>query len=469
MNNAPPRQKHFSSAQLYTTPTKRRALSESLKDQHRPLRIELVGPGELRGDPRNARVHSERQIQKLAASIGAFGFTNPVLVDGQNRIIAGHCRLAAALRLGLSEVPIIRIMHLTRDQRRALAISDNRIAEESEWNLALLAEELQHLSQVNFDFDVELTGFDTPEIDVILSEKASPQRDDPADEIPAAPSQAGGVTKAGDIWILGAHRILCGDALLEQNYRMLMRAELAQMAFTDFPYNVRVNGHVGGRGKIKHREFEQASGEMTSAEFTEFLTTAYTRMKNATTDGALVYGFMDWRHLPEILAAGTKILGPMKNLCCWVKSNAGQGSFYRSQHELVTVFKNGAGSHRNNIELGKHGRNRSNVWEYAGVNTFKPGRMDELSAHPTVKPIALVMDAIKDCTRRADIVLDPFGGSGTTLLAAERTSRKARLIEIDPLYVDVTITRWQKLTGKTARLAGGQLTFDDLCQKQAAA
>lgn len=245
-----------------------------------------------------------------------------------------------------------------------------------------------------------------------------------------------------------------------------MRSEKAQLVFTDPPYNVAIQGHVGGRGRTKHREFPMGVGEFTPDEFQTFLRTAFHSMRTASVDGSLHYIFMDWRHLHEAIGAGVSVYGALKNLCVWVKSNGGQGSLYRSRHELVLVFKHGTAAHLNNVELGRHGRNRTNVWEYAGVNTFKRGRIEELSAHPTVKPVALVMDAIKDCTRRNDVLLDPFAGSGTTLLAAERTGRQARLIELDPLYVDLTVDRWQKLTGRAARLAGSNRTFDQMRSAQ---
>jgi len=266
-----------------------------------------------------------------------------------------------------------------------------------------------------------------------------------------------------DLWKLRDHRLLCGDACDDTALQMLMGADLASMLFADPPYNVRIAATVG-RGKIKHREFTSASGEMSSAQFTEFLKRWMTLVARYSDNGSIHYVFMDWRHLGEVLAAGNSVYHELKNTVVWVKTNAGQGSFYRSQHELIFVFKNSNAPHQNNIELGRHGRNRSNVWNYAGVNTFRAGRMDELSVHPTVKPVALVADAMRDCSRRGEIVLDPFIGSGTTILAAERIGRRAYGLEIDPLYVDVSIRRWQAFTGRDAVLESTGQTFDEIAE-----
>jgi DNA modification methylase len=241
-----------------------------------------------------------------------------------------------------------------------------------------------------------------------------------------------------------------------------MRGEVADMGIHDPPYNVRVNGHVGGRGRTKHAEFAHASGEMTSERFTRFLTESLSPAANHSVDGAIHYVFMDWGHLAEVFAAGKIAFDELKNLCVWVKTNAGQGSFYRSQHELVLVFKHGTAPHENTFGLGSGGRGRTNVWRYPGVNTFRPGRMDELRMHPTVKPVALVVDAMRDCSRRGSIVLDGFAGSGTTIIAAEQIGRRAFCIEIEPRYVDVAVRRWQKMTGRDAMLEMTGQTFDEI-------
>ena len=412
------------------------------------LQVEPRALAALKAYPRNARTHSKRQIHQIAASIEEFGFTNPVLIDGDGQIIAGHGRVAAAKILGLAEVPTIRIEHLSPEQKRAYIIADNRIAERADWDGEILRLELGELAALDLSFDLEITGFATAEIDLLIDGPSKP-KPDPAD---FAPEMAAGaaVTRSGDLWRMGDHLLLCGDALDPSSYERLMGEERARLVFSDPPYNVPITGHVCGSGSIKHREFAMASGEMSRAEFVAFLTTVLRNLAGVSLDGAIHFQCMDWRHASEILEAGAKAYSELKNICTWVKDNGGMGSFYRSQHELVFVWKVGSAPHVNTIELGRHGRYRTNVWEYAGVNTLKKGRMDELSMHPTVKPVALVQDAIKDASKRGEIVLDAFGGSGTTLIAAEKTRRRARLIEIDPHYCDVIVRRWQALTREGA-------------------
>jgi DNA modification methylase len=245
------------------------------------------------------------------------------------------------------------------------------------------------------------------------------------------------------------------------------RAE-AEFVFTDPPYNVAIDGHVCGLGRVRHREFAMGCGEMSEAEFTAFLKAVFALLAENSVEGSIHQICMDWRHIWEMLGAGRTVYSELKNLCVWNKTNAGMGSFYRSKHELVFVWKAGTAAHLNNFELGQHGRHRTNVWDYAGVNTMRAGRLQELAMHPTVKPTALVADAIKDCSRRGGLVLDPFGGSGTTLIAAERTGRKARALEIDPSYVDVAVRRWQAYAGKSAVLAGSGETFETIEEQRAA-
>jgi DNA modification methylase len=324
------------------------------------------------------------------------------------------------------------------------------------------ATELQAL--VDIGFDVEVTGFETGDIDLILDDarEAKHAPAGPEDQVPAHRSGPA-VSRIGDVWELGSsHRLLCGDARAETAYEVLLGGAKAEFVFTDPPYNVPIEGHVSGLGRVCHGEFAMASGEMSSAEFTSFLETAFRLLAANSLDGSIHQICMDWRHMPEILAAGQRVFTSLKNLCVWNKNNAGMGSFYRSKHELVFVWKHGTAAHINTFELGQHGRSRTNVWDYAGVNTFKAGRLEELSLHPTVKPVALVADAIKDCSRRNGLVLDPFAGSGTILIAAERTGRKARAIEIDPHYVNISVRRWQTYTGKAAVLVSTDKTFEDV-------
>jgi DNA modification methylase len=423
--------------------------------------IELIPVDKLTPYPGNARKHSRKQIREVANSIERFGFTNPVLIDDDAQIIAGHGRVEAVKLLGMKSVPTLRLSHLSAADKRAYIIADNRLAEKAGWDRELLAIELQAL--VDIDFDIELTGFETSAVDIILedAQEATGKTAGPEDKVPD-PLPGAAVSQPGDLWILGNHRLVCGDARNDEAYQRLMRSEKATFAFTDPPYNVRIDGHVCGGGAIRHREFAMASGEMTSEAFADFLTTVFGRLAAYTTNGSIHDVCMDWRHIDEMMTAGRAIYTELKNLCIWNKTNAGMGSFYRSQHELIFIWKSGEAAHLNNFELGQHGRNRTNVWTYAGVNTMRPGRMEELAWHPTVKPVVMVADAIKDCSRRGDMVLDPFCGSGTTLIAAERTGRKVRALEIDPQYVDVAVRRWQTYSGKAAILEATGQTFEEV-------
>lgn len=411
------------------------------------LHIQYINCSELKPYKNNARTHSPKQIEQLAQSMKEFGWTNPILVDQDNNIIAGHGRLEAAHLLGIKEVPIIQLSHLTEEQRRAYILADNKLTENAGWDNDILAIELEYLTSL--DFDIELTGFDTGEVDFLIDGSVD-EGLDPADEIIEPQTDIPAITKAGDLWVLGDHKLYCGNSLEEDSYFTLVGDESAQMVFTDPPYNVPIDGHVCGKGSIKHREFEMATGEMNQGEFTGFLTQSMKLASTYSGDGSIGFYCMDWRHMDEMLEAAKSNKFELKNLCVWAKDNGGMGSLYRSRHELVFVFKQSNGKHINNVELGKYGRNRTNVWEYVGVNSMRTGRMEELAMHPTVKPINLVADAIKDCSKRGGIILDPFGGSGTTLIAAEKTGREARLIELDPHYCDVIIQRWEKLTGETA-------------------
>ncbi|NBU69965.1 MAG: site-specific DNA-methyltransferase [Bacteroidetes bacterium] len=428
--------------------------------------IVSLAVADLKPYPTNARTHKKSQLKQIAKSIETFGFTNPVLVDDTNTIIAGHGRVEAAKMLGLATVPTIRLDHLTPEQVKAYVIADNRLAEKAGWDKEILALELQHLMELDLSFEVDVTGFSLPEIDLMLQAPAD-KKADKADEVPEVAAVA--ATQLGDLWQLGEHRVYCGSALEATSYKILLGAKKAQLVFTDPPYNVPIQGHVSGLGKVKHREFAMATGEMDASGFIHFLRTFMQQATKASKDGAIHYICMDWRHLPEILAAAEGVYSEFKNLCVWNKNNAGMGALYRSKHELVLVFKHGTGKHINNVELGKNGRYRTNVWDYAGVNTFGAGRSEELALHPTVKPVQLVQDALLDCSQRGGVVLDPFGGSGSTLIAAERTGREAYLMELDPLYVDVIICRWQAFTGGEAIHVASGLTFFARKQAQQAA
>ena len=429
------------------------------------LQIEQTPIHALRPQDRNARTHSKRQIRQIADSMKRFGFTNPILTDDNLHIIAGHGRHEAAKLLGMTTVPSIRLSHMSQTEKRAYIVADNAIALKAGWDREILAIELQGL--IDLGFEVELTGFEPAEIDLILGDwqEASGEAVTPDDQY-AEPSEGPIVSRLGDLWILGTHRLLCGDARSPEDYKRLLGTDRADLVFTDPPYNVPIEGHVSGLGRIEHREFAMASGEMTEGEFTNFLTQVFRAAAEVSRDGALHYICMDWRHLYEVLSAGRAVYSSFINLCVWNKDNGGMGSFYRSKHELILCFKAGTKSHTNNVELGRHGRNRTNVWEYAGVNTFRAGRLDELAMHPTVKPVALIADAIKDASRRSNIVLDPFCGSGSTLIATEKTGRHGCGIEIDPQYVDVAVRRWQRYSGKPARLDGCNASFEEIAEQR---
>jgi len=423
------------------------------------LKIVYKDPGQLKPRAKNPRTHTRRQIRQIAASITEFGFINPILIDGADGIIAGHGRAEAAKLLGMSDVPTLRVDNLTPSQIRAYVIADNKLAENAGWDRALLALELQELS-VHLDFDVTITGFETAEIDLLIRDMDGDSPDD-ADEVPEIDRSAPAVSRPGDLWHIGDHRLLCGDALKTDSYMALLGGRTAQMVFTDPPYNVVIDGHVSGLGKVKHREFAMASGEMSSQEFTQFLKTVLMRLAEFSSDGSLHFICMDWRHMQELLSAA-KSYSELKNLCVWSKTNAGMGSLYRSQHELIFVFKNGRAPHINNVELGRFGRNRTNVWQYRGATSFGKDRESDLVMHPTVKPVAMVADAILDCSKRGSIVLDAFAGSGTTLIAAERTGRRGYGIELDCHYADIVIRRFEETFGLKAVHGQSQLNFDQL-------
>jgi DNA modification methylase len=416
-------------------------------------------------NPKNPRRHTRRQIRQIARSIETFGFNVPLLTRANGELVAGHGRWLAAKELGLREVPTICLEHLTAAQARAFMIADNRLTENSVWDERLLAEQLKELSELELDFSLEVTGFEMGEIDLRIEGLAAEPRSevDPADAVLPISAEPP-VSRAGDVWQLGHHRVFCGSALDAAAYEALMKGKRSAMVFTDPPYNVLIEGHASGLGAIHHRDFAMACGEMDEAQYTEFLTRACALLARHSMDGAIHFVCMDWRHMGELLAAGRQAYGELKNLCVWVKDNAGMGSLYRSQHELVLVFKNGHGPHRNNVQLGQFGRHRSNVWRYPGVNSFRR-QTDEgnlLALHPTVKPVAMVADAILDCSARGDVVLDAFLGSGSTLIAAERVGRICHGLEIDPAYVDTIVRRWQAHTGDKARHSGTGLSFDDI-------
>jgi len=410
---------------------------------------------DLQPDPGNPRQHKRTQIRAIARSIEAFGFNAPILISADGRVVAGHGRLEAAKLLGLKTVPAIRLEHLSKEQLKAYMIADNRLSERSSWDETQLALRLKELQDVVLTFELDAVGFESPEIDLRVQSLDDPEAMDVADEfsLPQTPP----VSRLGDRWCLGAHRLVCGSALDPACYQQLMAEERAAAVFTDPPYNVKVNGHVSGLGRTRHREFPMASGEMSRQQFTDFLATSLHQACQHSCDTAVLFMCMDWRHLDEASAAFQREGLEVINLCVWVKATGGMGSLYRSRHELVFVARPVGAQHRNNVQLGSFGRNRTNVWNYAGMSGFpRRGRGKASAQHPTVKPIRMVADAMLDVTVANDIVLDPFCGSGTTLLAAERTGRRGYGIELDPAYVDLCIHRWQAMSGQTAKHANGQ-------------
>lgn len=329
-------------------------------------------------------------------------------------------------------------------------LADNKLALNAGWDAELLAAELGALLESpDLDFDIGVTGFSVAEIDLCLEGVEPEEPGDPADEILVA--DAPRRCREGDVWQLGSQRLICGNALDAGVVEQLMEGEQARMAFSDPPFNVPIDGHVGNSGKVQYREFAMASGEMSASEFTDFLRTAFRDLADHSRDGAIHFLCMDWRHIGEILAAGQGVYSELKNMIVWVKDNGGMGTFYRSRYELIFAFKVGTAPHVNSFELGQHGRYRTNVWQYKGVNTMRTGRMDELAMHPTVKPVQMNADAIKDVSGRGEIVLDLFGGSGSTLIATEKTGRRARLAELDPIYSDRILARWEVWAKDDAR------------------
>jgi DNA modification methylase len=416
----------------------------------RPVAIETLKPlGQ------EARKHPPHQIAKLAQSLERFGFVAPVLIDAHKRVVAGWALVQASQRLLLSEVPAVTVHGLSEAQLRMLRLALNRLSEDARWDPAGLKLEFGEILDLEVDVDLTLTGFEMAEIDLSLATE-----DDPREPAAAPPDRSQpAIAAPGDLWHLGDHRLYCGSALEAEAYAAVMGEDRAQAVHADPPYNLRIDGQVSGKGRITHGEFAMASGELSSEAFIEFLATAMQHMVAASADGALHYLWMDWRHLRELLTAGQGLYSSLLNLCVWTKTNGGMGSLYRSQHELVAVFKRGTGPHINNVQLGRYGRNRTNVWPYPGANTFRAGRLEDLAEHPTVKPMRMIADAILDSTQRGDVVLDPFLGSGTTLLACADTGRRGRGIELDPYYVDVAIRRWEALTGESAHHAVTGQTF----------
>ena len=423
------------------------------------LRLQTVALDRLFFADRKLRRHPPTQIRKIARSLETFGWVTPIVIDESGLVIAGRARIEAARMLGMAQAPAVSVHHLSAAEKRAYTIADNRLAEDASWDPDALRLEVAELLEL--DIEIEVTGFETGEIDVLL-DAGDLDGADPADATPAPAAIA--VSRPGDLWEIGPHRLLCGDALDPTSYELVLDGAVPGAVFTDPPYNVPISGHVCGLGRVQHREFAMASGEMTRTEFIVFLRKVCDRAIEWLPAGGIAFICMDWRSAADLIIQGEAAGFELLNLCVWTKTNGGMGGLYRSQHELVPVFKKPGAAHVNNVQLGKHGRNRTNVWSYAGINAFGKTRDQDLASHPTVKPVQLVADAILDVTARGDVVLDPFGGSGTTLVAAHKSGRIGRAIELDPLYVDVIVRRMQTLFGMTAINAAAGQTFEALAE-----
>jgi len=419
-------------------------------------RLEMAPVGDLKPDPKSPRKHSAKQIEMIMQSIRRLGFRGALLVDEENMIIAGVARWLAAKKLGLEEVPVIRESFLSLDERMAFMMADNRLAEFGAWDEPLLQANLEHLFDAGFDIGV--TGFSVDDLDFALPEEKG--GDEEVVELPDPAARA--VSRLGDLWHIGPHKLYCGDARDRASYEALLGDERARLVFADPPYNVPIDGHVSGLGKKKHREFVAASGEMSQAEFTAFLRAVFRNCVSFSCSASIHYQCMDWRHIREILDAADGVYSEYKQLLVWNKGSGSLGSFYRSQHELIFVFKSGKGPHINTFGLGETGRYRTNVLDYKGANGFRKGRAQDLDAHPTVKSAAMVADLILDCSNRGDLVLDPFSGAGTTLIAAHKTHRIGAAIELDPLYVDTSLKRLSQASGLAPMLDADGRSFEEV-------
>ena len=394
-----------------------------------------------------SKKHPKKQIKKLVRAIIKFGYANPIIITDDMVLISGYGRILAAQELGMTEIPAVVLSNVTETDANALRLLDNRLAEDSEWDFSVLKSEIEKL--LKLDFELEDVGFEPLDYDKLLYEEQEEKTTHEKEQDDASWLDANipAIVKFGDLYRLGDHFVFCGDSRDERSYEIVMQSETAQIVVTDPPYNCKINGFVCN---TNHKEFAMASGEMSNEQFAGFLNTILKNLHNFSSDGSLHYIFIDWRGINTLLTEGLKTYSELLNILVWNKGVGGQGALYRSQHELIPVFKK-KGKHQNNIKLGKYGRYRTNILDYPGVRATNPASLELLKLHPTVKSVPLIHDLILDTSSQNDIVLDCFGGSGSTLIAAERCKRRARLIEIDPRYCDVIIWRWQKETGKTAK------------------
>lgn len=421
-------------------------------------RLQLVdrAPGSLTAPIRNTRKLDPAHITEVASSVATLGFCVPIVIDQDGVVLDGVVRLEAAKLLGLSSVLCILAEHLSATERKLLRLAANRLGEKGTWSLPELRLEVEEL--ILEDAPVEITGFELTEIDGMLMDGEDPPYEPgPLDVDPTARA----VTQRHDVWLLGPHRVCCEDTMTPDVLPRLMNGALATLVCTDQPYNVAVAGHVTSGD---HREFAMASGEMSDQQFDAFNSTWMAATLPHLVDGGVLATFIDWRGLASVTNAAVAVGLSQLNLAVWAKTNAGMGSLYRSQHELFPLFKKGKAGHVNNVGLGRNGRHRSNVWSYAGASSLGSDARRGLRHHPTVKPVAMLVDALHDLTHRGDVVLDPFLGSGSTLLAAEKSGRVCYGVEIDPLYVDLIVTRYEGSTGHSAVLDGTGQTFSEVQQ-----
>lgn len=420
--------------------------------------IEMVPHGSIQPNPDRARKPNRKSRRQLASSISRFGLKGAILADRDTKmIVAGNAIWEAAGDLGMNEVPVIWVSFAIEADRRAFILAHNKLAESSSWDTKIVEQELKFLFDKGYDF--EITGFTTNDLD--YSFVTAPDRLN----APVEPnSNARAVSRIGDLWMVGLHRIYCGDSLEPSSYDAVLGGKLADMVFSDPPYGVAVNGHVSTTGR--HREFAMMSGKQTPAELTAFFRRIFRNCTQASRTASIHFQCIDWRHVREMIDAADGIYSEFKNICVWDKGVGSLGSMYRSQHEFVLVFKSGRGRHVRNFATGTNGRYRTNIWSYSGQATFGKGRDEALAAHPTPKSVEMVIDAIRDCSNPGDLILDPFCGSATTAAAAHHTGRRCATVEIDPLYVDSALQRLSALVGEPAIHADGR-SFEQVAADRA--
>ena len=441
----------------------KKAASNGLPNDLLPaIEISWHDPDDLTVAKRRIRKPNAEQVGRVIAQIKAFTFLSPIMVR-QKVVVDGHIRLLAARELGLEKVPCIDVGSLSEAEARMLAISLNRLGETGEWDLSELNFELSELELEGLD--LSLSGFTSKELDIIMLDDISEDVVGDDENVPEPPSSP--VSRLGDLWLLDKHRVLCGDSTEEDSYERLLEGGRATAVLTDPPYNVKIEGNVSGLGKKKHGEFKMASGEMTRGEFHGFLRSVHQHCADHLIEGGVAYSFMDWRSIDVLMAAGREAGFELINIAVWYKGSGGMGALLRSAHELVCQFCKGPVPAINNVELGRHGRDRTNVWPYPGANNPGSSAAGALDSHPTPKNVEMCVDAILDISNKGDVVLDPFLGSGTTMIAAEKCGRQCRGIELDPGYADVCVRRWENLTGHEAVHADTGLTFSAMAAERA--